>query len=219
MSTTLVSIFTDPKWVEPLLKAQSVCSKAFNFDKSIMIGPSFGDFDCPSNVEFRASDKCGPLTWANYSPWILKNLSSYITTDFCLIYQYDGFIINPDLWSDDFLDYDYIGAIWPNVGQPNRVGNGGFSLRSKKFLDLCTKLPKESGRFNGEDWLACVENYSFMKSNGVNFAPIYEAVKFSVEHPMPEKHYVRGDLSTYKSFGFHDKQNIAAMEVVKNYVC
>ena len=58
------------------------------------------------------------------------------------------------MWSDDFLEYDYIGAPWPNSKNgkvdlkkynkniadqiienidKNQVENGGFSLRSKNF--------------------------------------------------------------------------------------
>ena len=30
-----------------------------------------------------------------------------------LIVQDDGFIINKNLWDEEFLSYDYIGAPWP----------------------------------------------------------------------------------------------------------
>ena len=38
-----------------------------------------------------------------YSSFILKELNNYIDTDFVLIVQHDGFIINPSSWNDDFL--------------------------------------------------------------------------------------------------------------------
>ena len=86
-----------------------------------------------------------------YSRFIIKELNSFIETEFCLVTQGDGFIINPQLWSEEFLNYDYIGAPWRknshlvnSQGQTvdildlnkNRVGNGGFSLRSKKLLEV-----------------------------------------------------------------------------------
>ena len=37
--------------------------------------------------------------------------------DFCITVQYDGFIIDPN-WTDEFLDYDYIG-FWAN--EPNNL--------------------------------------------------------------------------------------------------
>ena len=32
-----------------------------------------------------------------------RELNNYIDTDFVLIVQHDGFIINPSSWNDDFL--------------------------------------------------------------------------------------------------------------------
>ena len=44
-------------------------------------------------------------------------------------------------WRPEFLDYDYIGAVWPHVLDKYNVGNGGFSLRSKALLEACRALP------------------------------------------------------------------------------
>ena len=71
----------------------------------------------------------------------------------------DGFVVNPDSWQDDFLNYDYIGAPYP-LPQDNfsyrdidgnliRVGNS-VSLRSKKLLDLPIQLDLEWKAFS---WL------------------------------------------------------------------
>ncbi len=43
---------------------------------------------------------------------MIKRINSYVATPFALVIQYDGFILNPDAWRDEFLDYDYIGAPW-----------------------------------------------------------------------------------------------------------
>lgn len=43
---------------------------------------------------------------------MIKELNKYIETDYVLIVQYDGFILNPKAWMDEFLEYDYIGAPW-----------------------------------------------------------------------------------------------------------
>ena len=73
-----------------------------------------------------------------YSNLILNELYRYFDTSHCLVIQSDAFIINPEIWSNEFLNYDYIGAPWtmnikPNNNisldlKKNRVGNGGFSL-------------------------------------------------------------------------------------------
>ena len=43
-----------------------------------------------------------------YSKFILQELHKYIHTDFVLIVQWDGFIINPDAWNDQFLSLIHI---------------------------------------------------------------------------------------------------------------
>ena len=59
------------------------------------------------NIHFECIEK---LSHDTYSKFILHELYKYINTEFCLIIHDDGFIINPHLWSDSFLEYDYIGA-------------------------------------------------------------------------------------------------------------
>jgi hypothetical protein len=94
--------------------------------------------------------KINPISLEEYSKFIVYDLYKYIDTDYALIIQEDGFIINPDCWTDDFLNYDYIGAPWilplddfsyrDAFGNIVRVGNGGFSLRSKKLLSIADEL-------------------------------------------------------------------------------
>jgi tetratricopeptide (TPR) repeat protein len=76
-----------------------------------------------------------------YSAFVLKTLLKHIDTAHVLLIQWDGYVINPAAWRDEFLACDYIGAKWfwhtkPQHAQHDamRVGNGGFSLRSRKLL-------------------------------------------------------------------------------------
>lgn len=72
-------------------------------------------------------------TTKDYSDLLLTGLRQYVSGTHVLIIQWDSFIIHPELWTNDFLQYDYIGAVWPH--HPNTpVGNGGFSLRSSSYL-------------------------------------------------------------------------------------
>ena len=127
----------------------------------------------------------------------LKEMHKYIDTDFCLTIHDDGFIINPHLWLDEFLEYDYIGAPWIN----GCVGNGGFTLISKLFFNICLKLMQEIP-YHGEnnDWHTCVTHRDYFISKGCKFAPVDIAVKFSLESMIPEYEY---DLN--KCFGFHGR--------------
>jgi len=180
------------------------------------------------------------MTLEGYSRFCIGELAHHINTEFCLIVQGDGYVISPDLWEDDFLDYDYIGAPWSPLGPNehcnntpwvNRIGNGGFSLRSKKFLEVCTpladkydpwathlepQLPK--GNSVPEDWFLCVHNYQYMLSRDIKFPDVHTASRFSVEHPIEEKRYDPEDLATYRSFGFHGSTNTGAMNTILGVV-
>ncbi len=118
-----------------------------------------------------------------YSNFILKELYKYIDTDYALIIQHDGYVKNPEAWTDDFLKYDYIGAPWWYKDGHN-VGNGGFSLRSKKLLQ-CTagffsKLTE--ARTHPEDHQICrTYRKQFEELYNITFAPEELAAKFSFE--------------------------------------
>jgi hypothetical protein len=127
-----------------------------------------------------------------YSKFMLQELHKYIKTDFVLIVQWDGWVIDSTAWQPQFLDYDYIGAVWPWHPEGVRVGNGGFSLRSKKLLEL-TAEPKFVYKNLNEDDLICHVNRDYLVSNGIKFAPEELARYFSYER----------ELSNLQTFGFH----------------
>lgn len=144
-----------------------------------------------------------------YSKFCAVNLRDYVDTDYVLIVQYDGFILNPKSWEGEFLNYDYIGAPWlvadwsvrdynfpENLLGTMVVGNGGFSLRSKKFLETSAKLVREGKipKIHPEDVSLCIWHRDLLDGEGIKIAPPDWASKFSIE----------GDDQTYdKQFGFH----------------
>lgn len=137
---------------------------------------------------------------AGYSRFCLKELVKHISTDYIITVQTDGFIVNPHLWCDAFLDYDYIGAPWPATAPwctRNRVGNGGFSLRSRRFLELAARQDVD---FRHEDVLLTNTLYDYFHENGCRYAPLEVAMRFALESKIPECAY---DLNN--CFGFHGK--------------
>ena len=126
-----------------------------------------------------------------YSAFMLHDLVDFIQTDHCLVVQWDGHIIDPARWRPEFLDYDYVGARWPQFGDRHNVGNGGFSLRSRRLLEAC-RLP-EFQVHHPEDVAVCRTNRKLLEDNGIRFAPAALADAFSAERA--------GDPS--KSFGYH----------------
>lgn len=155
------------------------------------------------------------MDYIQYSHFITYELYKYIKTDYVLIIQEDGFVINPGQWDNKFLQYDYIGAPFP-IPNPQdtisyrdpfnnliRVGNGGFSLRSKKLLSLPTELNLEWKPYFGywnEDGFFSVHNRHIFENNGCKFAPLEVAVNFSKERETDENK----DVVT---FGFHGKDS------------
>lgn len=217
---TLISVCGNEKFLLQIIKAAQYCMKQANF-KSVKI---------LSNLAVALKDieviKIPKLDQEKYALFCLYELPNYIDTDFCLTFQGDGFIINPALWREDFLTHDYIGAPWIHE-VINQVGNGGFSLRSQKFLHSAKTLEYNSkiqfqphipaGKLvTPEDWFACCYSYNTMIKMGVKFADFQTAYEFSVEHPSQYKPYNKQILTTYKSFGFHGSFNKAAMNLLEN---
>ncbi len=129
----------------------------------------------------------------NYSTFMLKDLHLYIETSHCLVVQADGYVTNPERWNPGWLAYDYIGAPWPpNMGAgkviiplKNRVGNGGFSLRSRKLLKAVAPIHLGTMRYptHAEDMIISHLLYDYLVAQGIRFADMETAARFAIEHP------------------------------------
>lgn len=160
----------------------------------------------------------------DYSNFILKDLNSYIDTDYVLIIQYDGFATNGQYFQNDYFKYDFIGSLtsinhppllkfitdtrhcdkitknWYNIG-------GGFSLRSKKLLEALTDNYIKSSVFNYdtnlyhncEDIFVAVLYKEYLeKKHGIIYAPAEICLDFNSE-----------TLIGYSNcLGFHGWENI-----------
>ncbi len=71
----------------------------------------------------------------DYSRFVLASMRDHVDTPHLLLVQWDGYALNPAAWRAEFLHCDYIGAKWFWAPEGQRVGNGGFSLRSRRLLD------------------------------------------------------------------------------------
>lgn len=58
-----------------------------------------------------------------------------IPADHVLVVQHDSVMCGDGI--DAWLDYDYVGAAWSHRPDGLDVGNGGFSLRSRRFMEWC----------------------------------------------------------------------------------
>jgi len=129
-------------------------------------------------------------TTKDYSNLLLTGIDQYVVGSHALVIQWDSFITHPNLWRNEFMDYDYIGPVWPH--HPDTpVGNGGFSLRSVKLLQAI-KRPGFIKR-HPEDYCICADNKDFLeKECDIQFAPSEVAEQFAVERS-----------EWHDAFGFH----------------
>ena len=131
----------------------------------------------------------------DYSRFMLKGLQAYVKTSHVLTIQWDGYVIYPQAWQEQFLQYDYMGAPWPRKSGL-WVGNGGFSLRSAKLLaalqdDVIVAM-------HPEDVCICDQHRGYLEGEcRLQFAPVELAQAFSFEFLEPKAH----------AFGFHGMSN------------
>ncbi|MES2367011.1 MAG: DUF5672 family protein [Pseudomonadota bacterium] len=126
----------------------------------------------------------------------------YIESDYAMSCHEDGFIIDPTLWKDDFLKYDYIGAPWAD----GVVGNGGFSIESNRLMRMKTMFPfseklttREDGwLYHASDVYVCRVHRKEFEDRGIKFAPREIAVQFSSEQI----------ISPFPSLGFHGRNAV-----------
>jgi hypothetical protein len=134
---------------------------------------------------------------AEYSHFVAKTLVAHIHTSHVLLVQWDGYIVNPSAWAEEFLQYDYIGAPWGFHKDSYRVGNGGFSLRSKRLLEALRD--PEITETDPEDVAICRKYRPLLEQRyGIRFAPEAVAERFSFESTMPRN----------VPFGFHALHNM-----------
>lgn len=135
-----------------------------------------------------------------YSNLMLKGTAEHVTTDHALYVQWDGIANDRTQWSDEFLKYDYIGAPWPWEPEGSDIGNGGFSLRSRRLLDACLdpRIALTAEEPIAEDKVIGKLNRTYLEqTHNIKFAPTDLASQFSFE------------LGEHvPSFGFHGLWNV-----------
>jgi hypothetical protein len=202
----------DTRDTEQAADALQVCSMHISYGRKLLFG-CHRPRSLPRDVEFVPIAK---LDIGSYSEFIVRDLVGFVETSHCLVVQADGMVCNPCCWDPAFLTYDYIGAPWPDseawIGlQPEwkqavyrrqiargrgRVGNGGFSLRSRKLLECCAE--HDAPVDVEEDYYICMRELDHFLAEGMVFADVQTAARFSLENPVADCAY---DLRS--CFGFH----------------
>lgn len=165
---------------------------------------------------------CAPMSYEGYTEFVMYCLHQYIQTPYCLIVQHDGWALSGENWNDDWFNYDYVGAPthagliedgrfffgyqYIGQGEARVVQNGGFSLRTKSFLEApsvygITRTKVPDNILYNEDVQLCCFMRPFMEQAGIKYCPDEIARYFSVEHLGPQHE----GMDLRRLFGHHSR--------------
>ncbi|MDD2970513.1 MAG: DUF5672 family protein [Lachnospiraceae bacterium] len=187
--------------IKETIKAMEYSMQGIDFGAAVLITHRKPLF-LPKEITYKHIDKLDNIDRFNYET--VYHMGDYIDTDYALLVHYDGFVVHPDKWQDEFLDYDYIGSPWPLPkegdtttyrdinGNICRVGNS-VSLRSKRLMDFPRKAnvpwvgeEKDGFVYFNEDGFICCKIRHLLEAEGMRIAPIQVAKYFGHENMIPE---------------------------------
>lgn len=156
----------DPSGIQ---RAASICQEDIQFGAVNIITKDV--FTKGGSSEQRRKD---------YSKFMIRELYDHFDTSHVLTIHADGYVLNADAWCDEWLQYDYIGATWGYKDGMN-VGNGGFSLRSKKLCGILAAADLQGEHYHPEDHAIARIYRPALEAQGIRFAPEEVANNFSIE--------------------------------------
>lgn len=169
-----------------LLRAADICQEGISFAETVVITERL--FPGATREEGRR----------NYSEFLIKKLTNYFTTSHVLVFDDDGYVQCPHAWDDKWLGLDWLGSPWEFYDH-HQVGNGGFSLRSKKLCDILA-ADDAIDDYMPEDDRICRKYRPYLEEKyGIKFGTLDQARKFGIEawaQPMDKRRY-NGE------FGYH----------------
>lgn len=183
-------------------------SKNLNFGKKIIYTCVKPNID-PVDFEIKMIDE---IPHNKFSDEIFKIYANSFDTEHVINFHCDGFIQNPDAWSNSYLDYDYIGAPIFYRGEIF-CGNGGFSLRSKKICQRAYELFEENKnhlRNHNEDVVISYFLRNQLKNEGFRIPNLDTASRFSTEH------YSEDHFNFENSFGMHEIEALQKPSLIQS---
>jgi len=198
------------------IKIFDTCSEKISYGDKVLITAD-KDLVELDGVRIHHIDK---MDYPDFNVYLCTKMHTHINTSHMLYVQEDGFVLNGSAWRDEFLDYDYIGPPWLEDDftlnnlcfgrEEDAVGCGGFSMRSKKFLDVASTLPLPYTREHAsvgvnEDYFLCGIPYAkpYMLQQGIKYAPLELAKKFGLGQQNIKEIFGNGWSNRDELFGFH----------------
>lgn len=168
------------------------CMQQAHFARALLLS----DQAAPTRAEWIQIGRLGSIS--AYNDFMLRRLIEHVHTPYVLVVQWDGFVTDGSAWRSEFLQYDYIGARWPWHPTGTDVGNGGFSLRSRRLLEALATPELPQLDVPEDDLIARHYRPALERVHGIQFAPADVADRFAYERGEPQR----------PTFGFHGLFNL-----------
>jgi hypothetical protein len=194
---TVTLLAVDTRSPALALRALQHCRRQARFAQCLLLGTGAPPPGLPAGIGWR---DIGPIdSAAAYSRFVLGNLLAFVQTEHLLIAQWDGFIADASAWDPSFLETDYLGAPWGKAHHGHWVGNGGFSLRSRRLLQALQAPALQARWHHPEDTcIAQTLRAELEAEHGIRFGSRAQAQRFAFENEPPPG----------RCFGFHGAFNL-----------
>lgn len=207
MFSNITLVASDAPNIELTMRSLDICRAKCDFADTILFTEAEVS---PPPYTVVAMPQCNSRN--ENSLWWMANMHKYINTTHVLRADWDSWVIYPEAFTPEMLEYDYIGASWPWRKPHEQVGSGGFMFISKKFLEVLSRpevlnhlaeqgrtnssglvAPNVEGDFALDDYMCRGYRPTLERECGIRFAPTKLADQFAYERKQPEG----------PTFGFH----------------
>jgi len=191
-----------PKILEEIEFGDIISINPFNKNNDLI------DKQIEQKIWNRNNNEIHGINW--YCEFVVSKLPYMVKTDYYLIMQWDGFIIDPHNWSDDFYKFDYLGG-------GHTLLNGGFSLRKtetmKNIVENGNPQILANNGVSSEDHLYS----SYFKLPKESNKPKYD-LPFYIEWP---NDFILNKFCNFMkindSFGWHRSSELPIKYCIKRY--
>jgi hypothetical protein len=139
------------------------------------------DFQIDPSIKIKIIDPFASIF--DYSKYVLKDAFLVSSKPYFLFVQWDSWVLSAESWTAEFLECDYIGAVWSHHSD-RRVGNGGFSLRSRRLMravaTIAARVSEDSLEIE-DDFICRVSRVELESQHNCRFASEQIANLFSAE--------------------------------------
>jgi len=142
--------------------------------------------------------------WQDVSIWAMTELHLYanLFREYVMSIHWDGFPINEGAWFPEFMEYDFIGAPWPD----GEVGNDGFSIMSKRIILARGRLGIKPTKELCHPADALTLHKGFVSEYGTSsYWPRLEALGIRKAPAEVARRFSAEDRRYTGEFGFHGK--------------